>query len=650
MIMERPSFPFVVDWLDGVTKVIPCYFCANHDGERITDGAAAVDQKDRAASYLTHVPSSSMSRPPESSLPIPDDEVELALSVSAQGVQVSLWIIEFHGQHQVAKTSWPVQHDKSVPWKPHPECTSIRLGWRLQGVGTLTSAHVELRERGHEAKQTERMMVVWRALSAPRSALGSVEAAIECPTYLGPEPEVLTQAAAAGHPFLQARGIDASKLVLDGGALEGDLDRGVWPYLQQAIADRAYHWTCPFTGTSLRSTDTFIVSEPTNFPYVLVRFESAGEVFFLITCPFRSSRVGVYFPSGELVVSRLKLGPLVRAFRSLAVRNAERFHRYLTTTEPRQTTVPINTMGHWGHVVLNEIEALQWLFETGHDAKIDRWLKGEVGFFHFDQLFPEIPRARVRETASPDERFQACLEDNALIVYPRIASYYLGEAAGTRLVEMWRREGERTGAAATVEATLAGHFPVIWCEIRANDRLWRNQLEGLQAVVAKLAPRYPNLALVLAGWSRMLKPSAGDEKMIALDTKVIDGIAGALAPIPCLPVVGVPTAEKLTWVLRCDFNISLMGSGFLFPLLAQSPGVLLVSRYYQENELFLGDAQRRVHFMYGDDRLAVLPTKFVIDDTSIVNGEVRDFRVDVDALADFVQAELGKLDRKAVNR
>lgn len=643
--MERPAFPFVVDWLEGVTKVIPCYFCANHDGERITDaGAATVDQKDRAASYLTHLPSSSMSRPPESSLPIPDDEVELALSVSAQGVQVSLWIIEFHGQHQVAKTSWPVQHDKSVPWKPHPECTSIRLGWRLQGVGTLTSAHLELRERGHEAKQTAQMMAVWCALSAPRAALRSVAPVAECPTYLGPDPEVLTQAAAAAHPFLQSRGIDASKLVLDGGALEGELDRGVWPYLKQAIVDRAYHWTCPFTGVSLRSTDTFIVSEPTNFPYVLVRFESAGEVFFLITCPFRSSRVGVYFPSGELVVSRLKLGPLVRAFRSLAVRNAERVHRYLTTTEPRQTTVPINTMGHWGHVVLNELEALQWLFEAGHDANIDRWLKGEVGFFHFDQLFPEIPRAKVRETASPDERFQACLDDNALIVYPRIASYYLGEAAGTRLVEMWRREGERTGATATVEAKLAGHFPVIWCEIRANDRLWRNQLEGLQAVVAKLKPHYPNLAVVLAGWSRMLKPSAGDERMIAAETKVLNGLTEALPGITCLPALGAPTAEKMLWALHCHFHLSIVGSGLLFALLARLPGVTLVSRYYQENELYLADDKRRVNYMYGVDRLVVLPTKFVIDDTSIANGEVRDFTVDAAALAEFVGTELAKID------
>jgi hypothetical protein len=75
------------------------------------------------------------------------------------------------------------------------------------------------------------------------------------------------------------------------------------------------------------------------------------------------------------------------------------------------------------------------------------------------------------------------------------------------------------------------------------------------------------------------------------------------------------------------------------------PGVTLVSRYYQENELYLGDEKRQVHIMYGDDRLVVLPTKFVTDDASIKHGDVRDFSVDAGALADFVQAELAKIDR-----
>ncbi len=635
----RPHFPFVVDWADGAT-VVPLFYCANHDGERITDsGAAAVVQKEQAASYLTHVPAS-MSPRPRSSLRIPDDEVELALSVSAQGVEVSLWIVEYNGEQQIAKGSWSVQHDRTVRWKPHRECDSIRLGLRLQGSGTLDSARVELRERGHEAKETERLMTLWRALNAPKLALGNVMAAIECPTHLGPDPEVLSPTAVATHPFFQSKGIDPSKIVLDAGALVGEIDRGVWPYLKQAITDREYHWICPCTGDSIRSTDTFIVSEPAGFAYVLVRFESAGQVIFLILCPFRSSRIGVYFPAEEVVVSRLKLGTFVRAFRSLAVRNADRFKRYLTTTEPRKTTVPINTLGHWGHVVLNEIEALQWLFETGNDAKIDLWLKGEIGFFDLDELFHEIPRAKVRQALSADERFRCCLHENALILHPQIASYYLGEKAGTRLVELWRRQGERNGSAETIKARLAGHFPVIWCEIRANDRLWKNQLEGLKAVVAKLEPHYPNMALVLAGWSRMLKPSASDERMIAIEAQVIKGITEALAGTTCLPVLGVPTAEKMSWALSCHFHISIVGSGLLFALLARLPGVTLVSRYYQENELFMGDEEHRVDFMYGVDRLVVVPTKFVTDDTGIENGEVRDFIVDAGALADFVHTEL----------
>jgi len=642
---SQPFFPFVVDWVNSTSTVVPLYFCSDHGGARVLEsGAAAVDSKDQAASYLTQVPAH-MSLRPETSLEIPADEIELALSVTTRGIEVSLWMLEFYGEQQVAKTSWPLKQDRTVRWKPHQDCDSIRLGWRLKGTGTLDSARLTARELGYEAKETERLMTLWHALSAPKAALdgATVTGSNECPKYLGSSPEVILPAAVATHPFFRSRGIDASKIILDGPVFEGVLDPRVWPYLQQTIAEGAYQWTSPFTGELIRSADTFLVSEPAGRPYVLVRFESAGHVFFLILCPFRCSRIGVYFPGEEIVVSRLKLGNLIRGLRSLAVRNAVDFQRYLTTVEPRKTLVPINTMSHWGHVVLNELDALQWLFDSGNDSRIDLWLRGEVGFVNFDELFDEIPRARLHDAFSADDRFRFCVRENALIIRPQIASCYLGERAGTRLVEFWKAAGDHNGSNADIEAKLAGLSPVIWCEIRANDRIWTNQLEGLQTVVAKLKPRYPNMAIVLAGWSRMLEASAEDEKMIASEARVMKAITDALEGTTCVPVLGVPTAAKLLWALSCDLHISIVGSGLLFALLARLPGVTLVSRYYQENELCLGDAERQVNFMYGVARLVVLPTRFVTDDPNIANGEIRDFRVDAEALADLVDAELAKL-------
>jgi hypothetical protein len=140
--------------------------------------------------------------------------------------------------------------------------------------------------------------------------------------------------------------------------------------------------------------------------------------------------------------------------------------------------------------------------------------------------------------------------------------------------------------------------------------------------------------------------------MIAREMQVFETITEALPGTTCLPVLGVPTAEKMLWALNSHFHISIFGSGLLFALLAKLPGVTLSSRYYQENEMFLGDEKRRVCSMYGYERLAVLPAEFVRDDTSIENGEIRDFTVDVDALADFVGTELAKISpdsKKVVN-
>jgi hypothetical protein len=237
---------------------------------------------------------------------------------------------------------------------------------------------------------------------------------------------------------------------------------------------------------------------------------------------------------------------------------------------------------------------------------------------------------------STEERFRTCLEHNAMVIRPQIASYFLGEKAGTRLVEHWRREDD-----GSIAAKLEGRFPVLWCEVRANDRLWTNQREGLVAIVDKLRPKYPNLAIVFAGWSRMLDVRADDEKMITVEHQVLTSLAEVLG-VECIPVLGVPTGEKMRWALACDFHLSIVGSGMLFPLLARIPGVTVSSRYYQENDLFLGDPERQANWMYGLDRMVVVPKQFVTDDAAITNAEVRNFSVDPQALADLVDAHLAR--------
>jgi hypothetical protein len=631
--MTAPSFSLELTWIDGASTM-PLQFCPGKGGEEIRAGAAFVDQKDQTASYLTQVPTKLAVRA-ERSLPVPRDEIELALSATAKGVEVSFWILEFAGDKQIAKTSWPVQRDKVVRWKPHAECESIRLAWRLRGSGALERARVVAQQRGVEEARTARLLATWRALNESKTSLVTADDTADCPAQLGTAPTAVAPANLAAHPFFRAHGI--TSVELDGDPIVVPEYQQVWPFLQRAIAERRYTWTSPFTGEPMHSADAMIVSEPAGRPYVFVRFESAGHVMYLILSAFRSSRVGVYFPVEEIVVSRLNLGTLICALRSLMVRNAGEVVRYLRTAE-RRLVVPLNTMSHWGHVMLNELDALQWLFDSGNAANIDRWLLGEIGFFEVDQLFAEIPRDRLRPAMSTEARFRICLEENAMVIRPQIAAYFLGEKAGERLVDYWRRE-----PAGDIEARLAGRFPVLWCEVRANDRLWTNQREGLVAIVDKLRARYPALTIVFAGWSRMLgEVRTDDEKMIAVEHQVLRSLADVLG-VDCVPVLGVPTGEKLRWALACDFHVSIVGSGMLFPLLARLPGVTVSSIYYQENDLFLGDRERQSNWMYGIDQLVVVPKQFVTDDAAISNAEIRNFSVDPHALAELVDEELRKL-------
>jgi len=593
--------------------------------------------------YLTHAPAK-LSEAPDLSFPIPDGEVSIDVDVAIKGPTVSLWIMEFHGEQRIAKHSWRVDGRKrQVKWSPNPSCDSARIALRVSGSGHVGQPNLSIVESSKAEKDA---MQIWRLLNLPKAGIDLsitdvTTAHLETAKGIGPAPILValprdSADSDAARTTLAEHGLDESAIALDGPVT----DRAVFPHLKSAMADRAYAWRCPFSGAPVSSQDTFLVSEPSGRPYTMVRFESAGHVYYLILCPFRGSRIGAYFPETELVVSRLKLGKLVRVFRALAVRNAAAMRRYLVTDRPRQLTVPLNTMSHWGHVVLNEFEALQWAFDSGAADHVDIWLKGEVGFVEIERLFPEIPRERLRNAVSPEAQFRFCLDESALIVRPQIAFMLLGEKVAHRFVDHCRAEGERLGITPDIDARLAGHFPVIWCELRANDRLWLNQLEGLVAMVNRLKPEFPDLAIVLAGWSRMLAPNAGDEKMIAREEEVAAALARALEGTPCIPVSGVATKEKMLWALACDLHVSIFGSGMLFALLAALPGVTLVSRYYQENEIFLGDPERQVHFMHGDDRLTVLPPHHVSDDMDQANGEVRGFSVDSEALAELVREQV----------
>ena len=610
-------------------------------GKRLPEGGFSFAQDKGQHTYLTHAPAR-MTASPQGSFPIPGGEVSLEVDIDIDGPAVSLWIIEFEGNEQVGRHSWRVDKQRrAIKWTPNPACDSIRLALRVAGPGKVGHARIRIVDTADD-----QVMELWRLLNEPKADIDRragdlLTSRIDVAKGVGSIPVVVPLPRDSADPVAVRRlladyGLKEDAIQLD----SATVDQEVFEHLKSALADRAYSWRCPYSGDAVRSADTFLVSHPSGRPYTFVRFEGAGYAYYLILCPFRGSRIGAYFPQHELVVSRLKLGPVVRVFRALAVRNAASMRRYLQADRPRQLTVPLNTMSHWGHVVLNEFEALQWVFDSGAAEDVDIWLKGEVGFVEIERLFPEIAREKLRSAFSAESRFRFCLEESALVVRPQIAFMLLGEEIAHRLVDHCRAEGARLGLAHDVDRRLAGHFPIIWCELRTNDRMWLNQLEGLQAVVKRLKAEFPQLAVVLAGWSRMLAPNAGDEKMIGREEKVAARLAEALGDTPCFAISGVTTKEKMLWTLASDLHISIFGSGILFPLLAGLPGVTLCSRYYQENEIFLGDPDRQVHFMQGDDRLSVLPARYVSDNMDEANGEVRGFSADPEALAQLVREQV----------
>ena len=641
---------FTIDWLDQATQLLPLLpvgkplsIAANGDGGLISEQGA------NEHFYLTSE-RANLNRSPEYSPELPNSDIDIQVFVDTDIQIVSFWAISFTYGRVTDRKSWPL-HGKvlNVQWTPPSGVDQVRFAFRFVGSGEVRS--LALRGQSLSVSDADEINRVWKELHAPkhlnsRRRTARINTLKNAPRHDPPqriEPPAWSMDPDISRDQLHALGITPEWLVLDR-VTEG---AEVFEHLKTALRDGVYTWRCPFSGEDIRSNDTFLVSEPEGRPYTFVRYEYAGRIYYCVYCPFRGSRIGLYLPDVHVVVSRLRLQTLIVVFRRFMLRHESAVRRYLRYTGPRPTLVPLNTMSHFGHVMLNELEALTWLFESGAASAVDRWMIGEIGFWPIERLFPQIAAAEPHFQASIEGQFLYCLEERAFIVRPEIA--FMGLAARTqkRLLTYCRHEGERIGTLEEIRDQLTGHFPILWIEARSTDRLWLNQAEGLSATAQRLKPLYPNMAIVVAGWSRMTSIREEDARMIDKDLETINGIRTAFPDIPCFTVLGESTASKILWALNCHCHITIFGSGIIYPILAGLPGLVLCSRYYQENEVFLTDPRKRVRMMDGDEHLSFVPSAFIEDDIGEANAEIRGFRIEPSAIAD--QIEIICCDLKALS-
>ena len=195
------------------------------------------------------------------------------------------------------------------------------------------------------------------------------------------------------------------------------------------------------------------------------------------------------------------------------------------------------------------------------------------------ELFPELADTPVHPVGDAVEAYHAVVAGRLLVTRPTCNNWF-STGLGERLRSAARRhiDARLTSALRTARR----RWPLLSIEVRCHDRRWVNQEEALPKLIDNLAERYPQLGIVIAGWSRKLETDPLDEKMVALDTALAASVREqTTADVPIFDITGVSALEKMAWADACDAFVASYGTGIILPAyMARCPGVMHTNSVY----------------------------------------------------------------------
>lgn len=629
------------------------------EGLTVQDGAILARLTPAEHCYLTHGSPRGLKSRPRDALPVPSAAVRISIRCDVAGSGVSLWLLQFKGDNHLTSDRWALKAEETnVVWTPAPGADGIRIALRVAGAVAVKSLRIQVAPIAREARKAaspsglkeapREWLGLWEVLNGPKAKLPEIvesvlSARLRPETAIGPRPEHIRleptrTVGAAAYKRLQELGLKPDVLDFD----SAPFGREISPKLMNALESRHYQSASPYSGERLLSADTFLISYPEGRPYVFVRFEAEERIFYDVYDGFGGARIGMYLPNENILVCRQNIIKAVSYLQYVMLRHAFDVARYLRSPE-RLTAIPINTMNHCGHWLLCEIEALSRIVGS-HVKHVDEWIDCMFQFIDASRLLPAIePSSSV---IGSEPMFRNSLARNHFLVLPRIGNYFIGEQSKEAIKAYVADHKVHSGFETLVSHRLAGRWPVIWMEWRANDRLWVNQKEGLAALIDRLRSRYPDFAIVVAGWSRTNIERCEDELMIEKEEAVFSEIGASLKSKELHFVFGESLVNKLVWADNCDVYIVTHGTGVVFPLLADLSGIVVTNRIdlSARNE----SKSDLPEYVDGQHPFVFVPEALITDEVSYPNigYALKDFRIDPKAFADFFEkAVLRSLER-----
>lgn len=350
---------------------------------------------------------------------------------------------------------------------------------------------------------------------------------------------------------------------------------------QQSIVETAYIYSmCPFSGTILRSNQSFYVQVHDGVPLLVYRFVGE-EVFYLIVGAWSAVKIALYFPTLELLLDWHSWGNAlehtVTHFKANIVSNWLLVKDYISDPKPKKIASILGVVNNLGHYLWNYVTGIQYLYDNDIFYKLDKIISGKDSYYKIREIFPEITQDKIIEAPNSEAIFRAILQENCIGVM--VTEFHITENLYNRIYwSALNQCKENQNLIRTLEEA-KHHFPVVLINLRGHNKSWVNQVEGYANIINCLYQDYPNMAVFFDGFV--------DEQVS------LDQILEAISPqVKVFNGLNCNIYETLLWVHNIDTYIAVIGSGLvLVNWLANKPGVTHGNKAHYSQQGFWTDVR-----------------------------------------------------------
>jgi tetratricopeptide (TPR) repeat protein len=369
--------------------------------------------------------------------------------------------------------------------------------------------------------------------------------------------------------------------------------------LQHLAAKDGYIYAvCPSTGKIVQSNRSLFFHARLFF----YRFV-ASEVFYLIFAGV-FQKDSLYFPRLELIVhlvpqemlllrTKAKAKKQVELCKTEVVQNWTRFKSYFLSMREAKKVVLVGYFFSIWHHLHNELSGLYKAQQAGCLHQIDQFLVVAPEYYcGIDEIF-EIDSEKIKRLNAESESKKAewiieevkneIFENNlfAFSLNEEVLKQYRKSSINViKLIYQHSLKKCSPAVLAEVEEAKQKYFPLLWINVRLNQRVWLDQEEGIANIVKSLCSHFPNLGVVFDGFTRQerkgsLVVNPHEEQIIKQEKKLVSKIQSLLPQeIKIYNNIGCFMYETIVWAKAIDLCLLSAGSNVTKTQAFNKPDVL----------------------------------------------------------------------------